>query len=106
MHPGKILQRYSVRLRIYLWFMKYLPPQLASTGVITVFPMVTLIGANMSQRPDPNEKQVINLDQDMQVCGYFWWMVEELLCMISLSPIFFFDMGYIFFLPFFSTCLL
>ena len=26
----------------------------------------------LSQRPDPKEKQVINIDQDMQVCGYFW----------------------------------
>ena len=40
----------------------------------------------LSQRPDPKEKQVINLDQDMHVCGYFfggWWM--RLLYMISLS---------------------
>ena len=41
-----MLQRYSVRLRIYSWFMKYLPPQLASAGVIVVFPVVTLVGAN------------------------------------------------------------
>ena len=41
-----MLQQYSVRLRIYSWFMKYLPPQLASTGVIAVFPVVTLVGAN------------------------------------------------------------
>ena len=39
----------------------------------------------LSQRPDPKEKQVINLDQDVQVCGYFWWMVYELLCMHHLS---------------------
>ena len=25
----------------------------------------------LSQRPDPKEKQVINLDQDVQVCRYF-----------------------------------
>ena len=25
----------------------------------------------LSERPDPKEKQVINLDQDVQVCGYF-----------------------------------
>ena len=31
----------------------------------------------LSQKPDPKEKQVINLDQDVQVCGYFWWMVDE-----------------------------
>jgi hypothetical protein len=33
----------------------------------------------LSQKPDPKEKQVINLDQDVHVCGYFWWMVYELL---------------------------
>ena len=32
--PGKMLQRYSVRLRIYSWFMKYCHPKLASAGVI------------------------------------------------------------------------
>ena len=32
---------------------------------------------SLSQRPDPQEKQVISLDQDVQVCGYFWWMVDE-----------------------------
>ena len=26
---------------------------------------------SLSQRPDPKEKQVINLDQDVQVCGFF-----------------------------------
>ena len=26
----------------------------------------------LSQRPDPKEKQVISLDQDVQVCGYFF----------------------------------
>ena len=31
----------------------------------------------LSQRPDPKEKQVIGLDQDVQVCGYFWWMMDE-----------------------------
>ena len=44
--PGKMLQRYSVRLRIYSWFMKYCHPKLAPAGVITVFPVVTLVGAN------------------------------------------------------------
>ena len=44
----------------------------------------------LSQRPDPKEKQVINLDQDVQVCGYFWWMVYELLCMHHLSLFFLF----------------
>ena len=41
-----MLQRYSLRLRIYSWFLKYLPPQLASAGVIAAFPVVTLLGAN------------------------------------------------------------
>ena len=44
----------------------------------------------LSQRPDQKEKQVINLDQDVQVCGYFWWMVYELLCMHHLSLFFLF----------------
>ena len=34
----------------YSWFMKYLPPQLASAGVITVFQVVTLVGANSIHR--------------------------------------------------------
>ena len=41
-----MLQRYSVRLRIYSWFMKYCHPKLASAGVIAAFPVVTLVGAN------------------------------------------------------------
>ena len=32
--PDKMLYRYSVRLRIYSWFMKYCHPKLASVGVI------------------------------------------------------------------------
>ena len=51
----------------------------------------------LSQRPDPKEKQVINLDQDVQVCGYFWWIVYELLCMNHLSFFFSFGIGAIFF---------
>ena len=52
---------------------------------------------------DPKEKQVINLDQDVQVCGYFWWMVYGLLCMnhLSLFLFFFLDGGYLFSLSFF-----
>ena len=41
-----MLQRYSVRLRIYSWFMKYCHPKLASAGVIAAFPVVTLVGTN------------------------------------------------------------
>ena len=44
--PDKILQRYSVCLRIYLWFMKYCHSKLASAGVIAAFLVVTLVGAN------------------------------------------------------------
>ena len=52
----------------------------------------------LCQRPDPKEKQVINLDQDVQVCGYFWWMVYELLCMHHLSLFLsFWIRGYLFF---------
>ena len=53
--------------------------------------------------------QVINLDQDVQVCGYlyFWWMVDELLCMnhlplVSFSFSFSLDRGYFFLFSFFS----
>ena len=55
----------------------------------------------LSQRTDSKEKQVINLDQDVQVSGYVWWMVYELFFM---SPIFFRDMGlslFFFFILFF-----
>ena len=34
----------------------------------------------LSQKPDPKEKQVINLDQDVQVCIYvyfFLWLVYD-----------------------------
>ena len=41
-----MIQRYSVRLLIYSWFMKYLPPPLASAGRHRCFPAVTLVGAN------------------------------------------------------------
>ena len=52
----------------------------------------------LSQRPDPKEKQVINLDQDVQVCGYFWWMVYELLLYApSLLFLSFWIRGYLFF---------
>ena len=51
----------------------------------------------LSQRPDPREKQVINLDQDVQVCGYFWWMVYELLLYApSLLFLSFWIRGYLF----------
>ena len=55
----------------------------------------------LSQKPDPKENQVINLDQDVQVHGYFWWMVYELLCTHHLSFFFFLDKGLSFIFPFF-----
>ena len=60
---------------------------------------------SLSQRPDPKEKQVISLDQDVQVCGYFWWMVDETLLYEFSFPCNVFGMGYIFFfsLSFFLT---
>ena len=41
-----MLQRYFVHLWIFAWIMKYCHPKLASAGVITAFPVVTLVGAN------------------------------------------------------------
>src|SRR6185503_8579701 len=58
---------------------------------------------SLSQRPDPKEKQVICLDQDVQVCGYFWWMVDETPLYDFSLPCNIFGMGYILFFPFFLT---
>ena len=59
---------------------------------------------SLSQRPDPKEKQVISLDQDVQVCGYFWWMVDETPLYEFSFPCNVFGMGYIFlFLSLFSS---
>ena len=57
----------------------------------------------LSQRPDPKEEQVISLDQDVQVCGYFWWMVEGTPLYEFSLPCNIFGMGYIFFFSFFYT---
>ena len=58
----------------------------------------------LSQRPDPKEKQVISLDQDVQVCGYFfWWMVDETPLYDFSLPCNIFGMGYIFFFSLFLT---
>ena len=59
----------------------------------------------LSQKPDPKEKQVINLDQDVQVCGYFFFVdgVWTPLYAPSLSFLsFLFGSGAI---SFFLTCL-
>ena len=58
----------------------------------------------LSQRPDPKEKQVINLDQDVQVCGYFFggWCMNSF-CMHHLSLFLsFWIRGYLFFFFFFD----
>jgi hypothetical protein len=52
----------------------------------------------LRQKTDPKEKKVINLDQDVYVYGYFWWMVYELLFMDHLSFILFLGYGLSFFL--------
>ena len=54
-----MLQRYSVRLRIYSWFMKYCHPKLAYAGVIAAFPMVTLVGPQQAfLAPLPGKAQI------------------------------------------------
>ena len=60
----------------------------------------------LSQRRN-KKKQVINLDQDVQVCGdiniyIFLWMVYELIFMNHPSPLFFLDVGYLFLSFFFD----
>jgi hypothetical protein len=57
----------------------------------------------LSQRLDPKEKQVTNLDRDVKVFGYFWWMVDETPLYDFSLPCNIFGMGYIFF--FFLSCL-
>ena len=61
----------------------------------------------LSQKQDPSRNESYNLIKRCKCVEYFWWIVDELLCMIYLSPcIFFLGRGlYIFFLFFFSTCL-
>ena len=60
----------------------------------------------LSQRRDPKEKQVISLDQDVQVCRYlFWWMVDETPLYDFSLPCNIFGMGYISFFFFFLSCL-
>ena len=52
----------------------------------------------LSQKQDPSRNESYNLIKRCKCVQYFWWIVDELLCMIYLSPcIFFLDMGYIFF---------
>ena len=60
---------------------------------------------SLSQRPDPKEKQVISLDQDVQVSGYFWTVVDETPLYEFSLPCNIFGMGCILFFFFFLTCL-
>jgi len=42
------------------------------------------------------QKRVIQSDQDVQVCEiFFWWRVDELLCMIHLSSLFSMNVDYL-----------
>ena len=50
------------------------------------------------------EKQVISLDQDVQVCGYFWWMMDGTPLYELSLPCNIFGMGYIFSLFFDTPC--
>ena len=55
----------------------------------------------LCQKQDPSKNEAYNLIKRCKCVEYFWWIVDELLCTIYLSPcIFFLDMGYIFFLLF------
>ena len=59
----------------------------------------------LSQKQDPSRNESYNLIKRCKCVGYFWWIVDELFCMIYLSPcIFFLGHGlYIFY--FILTCL-
>jgi hypothetical protein len=59
----------------------------------------------LSQKPDQKKRQVINLDEDVHVCGYFWWMMYKLLFMDHLPFISFSRTLAIFLLFFFWTFL-
>src|SRR6185312_6129769 len=86
-----------------LAFCSYLLPYSCGAYSFSYFEGIPASHIFLSQRPDKKEKQVINLDQDVQVCGYFWWMVCELLCMHHFSLFLsFWIRGYLFFLLFFD----
>ena len=58
----------------------------------------------LSQKQDPNINESYNLIKRCKCVEYFWWIVDELLCMIYLSPLYkFFVLGHglYFFLLFF-----
>src|SRR6185436_13205385 len=58
----------------------------------------------LSQKQDPSRNKSYNLIKRCKCVEYFWWIVDELLCMIYLSPLYkFFVLGHglYFFLLFF-----
>ena len=62
----------------------------------------------LSPKQDPSRNESYNLIKRCKCVEYFWWIVDELLCMIYLSPCVFFSWTwaiYFFFSSFFSTCL-
>ena len=62
----------------------------------------------LSQNQDPSRNESYNLIKRCKCVEYFWWIVDELLCMIYLSPCVFFSWTwaiFFFFSSFFSTCL-
>ena len=57
----------------------------------------------LSQKQDPGRNESYNLIKSCKCVEYFWWIVDELLCMIYLSPCTFFSWTWAiyFFLHFF-----
>ena len=76
--PSKMLMQYSVRLRIYSWFMKYLPPKLAFAGVIAAFPVVTLVGANKHfWRRCRGRHRVKYIDKSCEQNRNWYWLAKH-----------------------------
>jgi len=44
-------------------------------------------------KAESKKKQVMQSDQEVQVCGNFWWMEDKLLCMNQLSYLFPLSLG-------------
>jgi len=45
----------------------------------------------LSQKQDPSRNESYNLIKMCKYVRFFWWRVDELLCMIHLSSLFFMD---------------
>ena len=59
----------------------------------------------LSQKHDPSRNESYTLIKMCKYVGiFFWWRVDELLCMIHLSSLFSMDLDYLS-LFFFLTCL-